>query len=230
MCGAPGRSQLINNRLLWPGIMTLAMVALTIWLGVWQVQRLQWKTALLQEIDRGEAAEPVPLTQDPAPFSRVRIAGRLLDRTARYGTEVRGTASGLTMGSHVIQPLDGATPIMVDRGWAPEGFVPEAGEAVIEGYVRPAEHPVRFGNADDPSGRRFYALDPAAIGLSLGLPRVAPFTLVAMGPERPNIYPAPVQRLPRPVNNHLSYALTWFGLALSAIGVFAVYARKVSRA
>lgn len=207
------------------------MVAITVALGFWQVRRLEWKTALLSEIDRGEAAAPIPLGPDPRPFSRVQAAGEFLPPTALYGLEVRSTRDGAAMGGQLIQPLrlnDGRI-VLVDRGWVPEtAAVVPAGSATVTGYVRPAEYPVRFGAADDPAARRFYALDPVAIAAALGV-AAAPYTLVALGADQPGITPAPATALPRPVNNHLAYAVTWFAFAGCALAVFAVYTRKVSR-
>lgn len=225
----------IARRLLWPGVTTIAMLVLAIGLGVWQVQRLAWKTNLLAEIDRGEAAAAIPLPADPQPFTKVRVAGLLRqDLAALYGVEVRTTPTGPVLGAFLLNPLErpAADPVMVDRGWvpadAPRDTTPVI--ATVEGYVRPPEHPVRFGAADDPAARRFYALDPAAIGASLGLRRVAPFTLVALGNAPPGSYPEPAQALPRPLNNHLVYAFTWFGLAAALVAVFGVYARKLVKA
>ena len=207
------------------------MLSLTLGLGVWQVQRLAWKRALLAEIERGESSPPVPLPAQPAPFMRVVVEGRFLPPVARYGAEVRTTRLGPVMGAHVISALvrPGSDPLIVDRGWAPTEFDPAlpGGEVRIEGYVRPAEHPVWMGAKDDPAGRRFFALDPVAIGASLGLERVAPFTLVALG--KPDRLPEPAGALPRPPNNHLSYALTWFGLSAALVAVFIVYARQALR-
>ena len=222
------------RRLLWPGLMTAVMLAGTIALGNWQVGRLEWKTNLLAELGRGEAAPAVTLTDAPAPFTKVRVEGRLrTDLTAFYSTEVRTLRGVPTPGARLVSPMErpGAVPVMVDRGWAPFERPPEAapGVVAIEGYVRPAEKPVRFGAKDDPAARRFYALDPAAIGAALGLPDVAPFTLVALGPAVPGSFPAPVQTLPRPANNHLIYVITWYGLAASLFVIFVVYARKVLR-
>ena len=214
--------------------MTAAMLATTASLGVWQVQRLHWKTRLLQEIDRGEAAPAVSLPPDPAPFTKVRVTGRLRqDLQALYGIEVRSTTSGPEMGAYLLNPLerDGADPVIVNRGWVPLG-APRPGDTVsatVEGYVRAPEKPVRFGAADDPLARRFYALDPGPIAASLGLSHAAPFTLVALGPAVPGIYPEPATALPRPANNHLSYAITWFGLAASLLVIFAIYARRALR-
>ena len=214
--------------------MTAVMLAGTIALGIWQVGRLEWKTSLLAELDRGEAAPAVPLPDMPTPFTKVRVEGKLrTDLTALYSTEVRTLRGVPTPGARLISPVErpDAPPVMVDRGWAPLDRPADSapGIATIEGYVRPAEKPIRFGAKDDPVARRFYALDPAAIGASLGLPNVAPFTVVALGPAVPGSFPAPVQTLPRPANNHLSYVITWFGLAASLLVIFIVYARKALR-
>jgi len=250
MSGAPGRrapsrrqpgrvplattARPLARRLLWPGLTTAAMLALAIGLGVWQVQRLAWKTALLAEIDQGESSPAVPLPADPRPFTKVRVDGLLRqDLSALYGIEVRTTQAGPVLGAFLLNPLErpGAEPVIVDRGWvpadAPRDTTPMP--ATIEGYVRAPEHPVRFGAADDPAARRFYALDPAAVGASLGLGQVAPFTVVALGEAARGVYPAPAQALPRPPNNHFIYALTWFGLAGALLAVFGVYARRLLR-
>lgn len=212
--------------------MTIAMVALTTALGVWQVRRLEWKTALLAEIDRGEAAEPVPLGSSPRAFSRVRVTGEFLPATALYGTEVRSTKDGIAMGAQLVQPMrlpDGRTALVV-LGWVPvDAARPAPGPATVTAYVRPPEYPVRFGAADDPAARQFYALDPIAIGAALGVANPAPFTLVTLGASQPGVFPAPASALPRPVNNHLTYAITWFAFAISALAVFGVYARKTLR-
>ncbi len=227
--------QPIWRRLLWPGVTTAAMIALTLGLGVWQVQRLAWKTALLAEIDRGEAAPAIPLPADPRPFTKVRVSGTLRqDLGALYGIEVRTTLSGPVMGAFLVDPLErpGAEPIIVDRGWVPTDAPRDTAPlpATVEGYVRAPEHPARFSAADDPAARRFYTLDPAVIGAALGLQKVAPFTLVALGAVPPGTVPEPAQALPRPPNNHLVYAVTWFGMAGTMLVMFGAYARSILKA
>jgi surfeit locus 1 family protein len=51
---------------------------------------------------------------------------------------------------------------------------------------------------------------------------MAPYGLVLLG--QPGSLPEPAQILPRPRNNHLGYAITWYGLALSLVGVFVAFA------
>ena len=216
-----------------PALMTAAMLALTLGLGVWQVQRLAWKQNLLAEIDRGEATLPVPLSANPEPFRRVVATGRFLPAVARYGTALRSVpGSGTVIGSDVVAPLQrlGAPTVLVDRGWAPSDTIvalPD-GEVQVIGYVRPADHANWTSVSDSPATRTFYTLDPAVIGPALGVPDLAPFTLIALGdPATPGRYPEPATALPRPPNDHLTYAITWFGLSAALLAVFLVYARQV---
>ena len=135
------------------------------------------------------------------------------------------------MGSYVLTPLlrDGAPPVLVNRGWYPQGQVPAppSGEVRVDGYVRAADRPGWFSPPENDSLRHFYALDPERIGTVLGVSGLAPFTLTAMGPA--DKLPSPAQSFPRPPNNHFSYALTWFGLAITLVVIFASYAREVFR-
>ena len=71
----------------------------------------------------------------------------------------------------------------------------------------------------------FYTLDPRAIGDALGVHNVAPFTLVALGAPAAPDGPVPADTLPRPPNNHLQYAFTWFGLAGALAAVFVAWVR-----
>jgi len=206
---------------------TLAGIALTVALGIWQVQRLAWKQGLLAEIDRAEAAPAIPLPPDPVPFAKVRAEGRFDGAHAvYYGALVRGGRPG----ARLLVPLlrDGAAPVLVDRGFVPLPWdgdpATAAASGAVEAYVRPPDTAGWFTPADDPAARRFYTLDPAAIGRAIGVPGLAPYVLVALG--SPGGVPEPAQALPRPPNNHLGYAVTWFGLAAALAGVFAVYIRK----
>lgn len=204
------------------------MLVVLIGLGVWQLERRAWKLGLLAEFARSESEPAVPLANDPRPFMKVHVEGRLRDDlAATYGADVRETKTGSVLGEQLLVPLErvGAVPIMVDRGWVPGNLRPASkpGIVSIDGYVRPPDHPGWFSPTDDPVKRQFYTLDPARIGLALGLPTVAPFTLVALGPHG---VPDPAETLPRPPNDHLSYAITWFGLAVTLLVIFTAYVRR----
>jgi surfeit locus 1 family protein len=231
------RSEAVSARLrplLWPGVMSAAMLVVLIGLGTWQIQRLRWKTELLAQIARAEAAPAVALSARPDPFTKVEVRGHLRDDLAAfYGAEVRDTSVGTELGSYLIVPLefdDGAT-LLVDRGWVPQKrarpLARASGDVMMEGYVRPSDSPGLFSAPDNPAARQFYTLDVPAISAALGLHRVAPFFLVEMGPPPAERYPDPERHLPRPPNNHLSYAITWYGLAVALVVIFGLWARKV---
>jgi len=218
------------RRLLRPGLAAAPVLVALLGLGAWQLQRLQWKQGVLAAIAAAEAGPPVPLADPPQPFARVLAAGRFLhEREALLGLEVRGAV----LGARLLVPLerDGAVPVLVDRGWVPmERAAPLArpeGEVRVVGYVKPAERAGMFSARDDTAGRRFYSFNPVAIGSALGLGAVAPYGLVALAaPGAPPMLPDPARSLPRPANNHLGYVITWWGLAVALVGVFAVWARR----
>jgi surfeit locus 1 family protein len=149
--------------------------------------------------------------------------------------EVRDTLAGPTIGSYQVVPLqrDGAPTLLVNRGWIPEKrekpLNDPPGQVTVTGYVRPGDKPTWFSPADDVATRRFYTLDPDAMARALDIRDVPPFALVALGHEPINVYPAPADHLPRPPNNHLSYVITWYGLAAALVVVFAVWVRKALR-
>ncbi|HEX4173353.1 MAG TPA: SURF1 family cytochrome oxidase biogenesis protein, partial [Acetobacteraceae bacterium] len=70
------------RRLLWPGVMAAAMLAVLLALGTWQVKRLQWKRQILAQIARAEAAPAIPLPPDPQPFTKVQVNGELREDLA----------------------------------------------------------------------------------------------------------------------------------------------------
>lgn len=221
--GAPPR------RLLIPALSTLAMLVVLIGLGTWQVQRLLWKQSVLTAVDAAERGPAIPLAADPLAFAKVRAEG-VFDRAppALYGSEVRTERGATVGGARLLAVLrrSGLPPLLVDRGWVPApGALPSApaGSVTVEGYIRPAEPAGPFTPAPDLAARRFYALDPAAIGPALGVPDLAPFVLVAVGPTG---LPDPARTLPRPANNHLSYVITWYGLAVTLLVIFVLYLRK----
>jgi surfeit locus 1 family protein len=135
------------------------------------------------------------------------------------------------MGARLIQPLDrqGAPPILIDRGWAPTDRIdpPPTTPVTVEGYLRTADRPGWFAATDDPAGRRFYTLDPAKIAAALGVVDAAPYVLVELRKPSGKNFPQPATALPRPPNDHFSYALTWFSLAIILVIIFVVFARKV---
>jgi surfeit locus 1 family protein len=208
--------------------------ALLLYLGTWQAQRLAWKNEIIERIAASEAETPTELIGDtPGPYVRVRVTGRFDHvREATLGVEARNGV----LGTQLVTPLirEALPTVLVVRGWVPveragARIARPAGEVTIEGWVRLGEKPGFFSAEDDPAARRFYTFDPGAIAAAIGLRRVEPFGVVALGrPEQP-VLPDPARTLPRPVNNHLGYAVTWYGLAAALAYVLYAYWRSLFR-
>jgi surfeit locus 1 family protein len=240
------RSGLVSA-LLWPGLFTLLGLALLIALGVWQLHRLAWKEALIAEVSARTGAPPVaPPGEaewprlDPADYEyrHVHVAGTY-DFTHqalvfRSLEGPRGRYGG--PGYLVMTPLrlaDGAI-IIVNRGFVPEdkkdsfssGGKEGAGAAEVVGLMRSPEPRNWFTPADEPAKGEWFTRDPAVIASAMNLGRVAPFTIDADAGPDPAALPEGGETILAFPNNHLSYAMTWFGMALALAGVFAGFAWK----
>lgn len=224
------------RRLLIPTLSTLVMLPVLVSLGTWQVRRLHWKEGILASIAHAEVLPAVPLTGNPAPFTKVSVTGRFRPGAiAYYGSETGDTARGLRLGAQQIAVLDrdGAPPLLVDRGWVPIPSGPEAalpvGPTTVVGYIHQPATPGMFSATDNPAERRFYTLVPAKIAHTLGVADAAPFALVAIGDAPRGSIPMPARHLPRPPNNHLEYVITWYGFAITLLIFYAAYTHKVLR-
>lgn len=228
---APGAPRPVPGWVVWPAFLVLAG------LGVWQTQRLEWKTALIDTIAERRAAPPAALPAELREsaraeweFTRVALAGRFLrDAEMRVLAQTRGGRVGV----RVVAPFarDGGGAVLVDRGWAPEDAAidrPE-GPAAVEGLLRgaPAGNPFRPGNR--PEDGVWHWIDPPAMARAAGLPETA-FYVQAAGPAgEGGRYPIPGGAALELRNDHLQYALTWFGLAAALLAVHAVLRRRARR-
>jgi surfeit locus 1 family protein len=237
--------------LLLLGSFTLAGLAGTIGLGVWQLERLDWKEKLIAEVEARVAAPPVaaPVEQEWAglapndyEYRHVKLNGVYdLTRQAlvfRNLDHPRGRFGG--PGYLVMTPLrlaDGAI-VIVNRGFVPadakDSFAAATGSAPsvteVTGLMRASEPRNWFTPPDDPAHGAWYTRDPAAIAAALKLDHAAPFTVDADASGGPGTLPQGGETILAFPNNHFSYALTWFGMALALAGVFCAYVIAQRRA
>ncbi|MEZ5774528.1 MAG: SURF1 family protein [Hyphomicrobiaceae bacterium] len=241
-----------SKSILWPTIAMLAGLSVLIGLGTWQLQRRDWKLELISRIEARVHADPVPLEQALAAWRRdgdveylhVRLEGTFLNDHEIYLQAVENGVAGwnvyvpfATGFRHVIFA---PKTVMVNRGFVPDELRDPAkrreglieGPVSITGLVRlpPAERGA-FVPENDVAANAWYWRDMKA--------------MIAAGPAR-NRERAPylpffvdLDRLPVPggwprggatrlelPNRHLEYALTWYGLALALVGVYAVFIRS----
>ena len=133
-----------------------------------------------------------------------------------------------------FQIAGGGPVIAVNRGFVPEARKDAStrasgqpsGEVTITGLIRSAELRATFTGANDPAKNFWYLRDPSEL-----FPASSPIKI-----SRPQIYldlqmPVPTGGLPQPTagrisipNRHLEYALTWWALAATLLGVFGAFA------
>lgn len=205
----------MTRRMIVPLIFGVVGVALLVSLGVWQVQRLAWKTAILAEIEAKLAAAPVAVPPEPTPeadqYQRVQAEGVVGPGELHVYT----TAPGQGVGYRVIAPfrLADGRPILLDRGFVPIGEKEAArrvGPLSVEGSLAWPRETDRFTSPPDREKNIWFARDVPLMAEALG---TLPVMLVVSASDDPG------QPLPMPVtvnipNNHLQYAVTWFGLAV----------------
>lgn len=221
-------------------LMLSALVVLTS-LGQWQVRRLAWKEALVEAVGERPnlpVLQPPPeaawndLDLDPIVYRRMRLRGRYEARgQVRVFTalsEPNGRYGG--PGFWIMTPLRLSTDgiVYVNRGFVPqergeESWAPPADAVTVEGLVRPADAGNAFTPAADEERRIAYVRDPLALSLLAGIDgRVAPFTVDLRKDHMPaSGLPQAGETAMRFANNHLQYAITWYGLALTLLGVYA---------
>ncbi len=239
---APERSRL--RHLLWPAVATTIGCIFLISLGVWQLHRLAWKEGLIAEIAARAKAPPQPLPSqsqwaqlrpEDYEYRHVELDGSLQDdKEALVFRPAGGPAR--EPGYLVLTPLQlgSGAFVIVNRGFVPLNMKDPAtrlesqvaGPTHLTGLMRQPESRNFFTPADDPETDQYFTRDPTLIARHFGLAPVAPFSVDADAGPTPGAWPrGGATELAFP-NNHLSYALTWFGLALALLGVFAVFARQ----
>lgn len=220
----------------WPTLATLILLTVLLALGTWQLRRLQWKEGLiaLREAALSVTPEPLPIEADDWrawEFRPVTVTGTF-DHGAEqlFGLQARDGRPG----HHVLTPLvrgDGPA-VLIDRGWVPldrvhpaarrEGQV--AGKITITGLARYRgdDRPSWLTPTNEPQNLTWYWYDLPAIEVTLGRD-VLPVVVEADASANPGGLPVGGQTRIELSNRHLQYVVTWYGLALTLIGVYLAF-------
>ena len=204
-------------------------------LGVWQVQRLKWKTDLLHRFAVLQTAVPRPIDQvlqglktpADADFTRVRLD--CPDVETRPVAHLFTPREGL-MGYRLIVacPLTAGPyrTVLVDRGFiGQQGVEPPRdipGALILRpviGVLHKPDGPNFVTPKNEAPKNLWYWLDIPAMATALHAGAPAPLIVLLESPAPANGVPRPTS-LPSLPNNHLGYAITWFGLAAALVGVY----------
>jgi surfeit locus 1 family protein len=223
-----------------PGLVTslitlLAFCAL-IGLGVWQVQRLKWKTGLLHQIAALQAAPAQPIApvlrraKAGADVSFTRVELDCADVETRPVLRLYSVWQGLA-GYRLITacplPSGPYRTVLVDRGFVgmqggdqPRDIPGQPISAPVVGVLRAPEGRNMVTPENRPAQNLWYWRDTAAMASALKAPSAAPAFLMLESPAPPSGEPRPAPLPANIPNNHLGYAITWFGLAAALAGVY----------
>lgn len=208
-------------------------------LGVWQLERRVWKLQLIDQVEQRIHAAPAAVPSPAAwpqinaaddAYLRVRESGHFLNDRETLVQAVTERGSGYWVMTP-FRTTQGFT-VLVNRGFvAPDLRDPAkrtagqiTGDTIITGLLRMTEPKGGFLRTNDPTAGRWYSRDVTAIAAARGLSDVAPFFIDVDATPNPGGWPVGGLTVIAFPNNHLVYALTWFGLALMLIGAMAFVA------
>jgi len=229
--------------LLWPAVAATLAFALLVTLGSWQLRRLGEKEALIARVEaRLDAVPQAPPPQGdwaalkPTDYDFLHVEASGAYEAGHDALIYSKPPEGLGRepGYLVLTPfrLTSGGVVLIERGFIPASkaadlaaLAPPSGDMRILGHLHAPQTRNMFTPADEPARLIWYTRDPAAMAAKLGLAAVAPFTLALDPQAGATGWPRPVPGAPEIVNNHLSYAFTWFSLAAALVVIFALYAR-----
>jgi surfeit locus 1 family protein len=220
------------------GVAALAAFALLIALGTWQVQRLQWKEALLSTIQSRLDAEPVSIgdiearvaSGEDVDYWPVTVEGEFRHEGERHFFATHEGNSGYFV--YTPFELDDGRFLLVNRGFVPfdrkdpatrpEGQV--SGRQSVTGLARDrlAGKPSFIVPENEPEKNVFYWKDLAVMAGTSGIGEpedYLPFFVDADDTANPGGLPVGGVTIVSLPNNHLQYAITWYGLAAALAGV-----------
>ncbi|XP_012286431.1 surfeit locus protein 1 [Orussus abietinus] len=219
------------------GFSLLAIPIVTFILGTWQVQRLKWKTELMEKLKLRTSAEPQELPEDlfeiqSMEYYPIKVKGRFLyDKEFLVGPKSltvhqdgnqgnSGIFSGKSkIGNHVITPFkveNRNITILVNRGWVPKNYkvheelseVPKTVE--ITGLVRSHETRPPFLPHNSPGAGVWYYRDLNAMAELTG---AAPVMIDMVANDTPSKGAIGGQTIVNLRNEHFSYIVTWYSLS-----------------
>ena len=222
-------------------LLCLPIFLVLVGLGVWQLERLQWKRGLIAEMNHNLTAAPIGLDAaialgDRAQYRPVALAGRFENAKEIY---LYTTGPNGVPVYHLLTPLvlfDGRA-VLVDRGLVPAalrdpasrpGSEPDGIVHLVAIWRRP-DKPGPFTPTPDIRHRVWFTRDLSGIARAENLRFVAPVILEAEGPTGGGPWPRGGQTRVDLPNDHLQYALTWFLLAGALIVIYFVYHRAQGR-
>lgn len=222
---------------LWPTLFLIASLPILLWLGTWQLQRLEWKLGLVERMEARLDAPAIAI-EDVNPgvddeFRRYRVSGTFDEVTEFHWL---ATSETYGIGYLIFSPLtlEDGRKVIVNRGFVPSPLKEAmddrpGGREAFEAIARVPETPGALDATNDLAANIWFTRDIAAMAALAGGGRYLPIYLEKAGVVPEEVWPKPGAAKVTLVNNHLDYALTWYGLALVLVVIYLVFHRSQGR-
>lgn len=217
----------VTRGTVWGTVIVLLIAAVCVRLGIWQLQRLEYKRDR-NEATRARMADPpasiTALTNDSTGllFRRVELAGTYDDE---HTVIIAGRSLGGVPGVHVLTPLRlGGSAVLVNRGWMPSAdaatieldSIREVPPDGLQALITP--FPQDFGSfaAADSFQRVWHHMDGQRLRHQFPYPVLPFIAQILPYPDQPE-YPIPLKAPVLDEGPHLGYAIQWFSFAAIAV-------------
>ncbi len=224
--------------MLWPSIFSILIFAILVSFGTWQVKRLFWKESLIQDYLKQSQSNPIT---DPAElekssineFKSVVIFGHFMHN---YEIYITGKTYEGNAGFHVVTPfkMENNKIVLINRGWVSESYKNPnkrkfsliKGLVKLKGIIRYPQKKGYFVPENDGKNGFWFTIVPNQIFDFINVisnPIINDYYIDALRFGEKLTLPIGVEGKPKFRNQHLSYAITWYGLALSLLFVYFSY-------
>ncbi len=222
----------------WATLVVLPCLAILVSLGVWQLDRMTWKSGLIAEMEERTQGPAIALPEEIGKpedlrFQRVALTGRY-----RHDAEIHREAQMYRnqAGLHVITPfvLEDGRELLVNRGWVPRNRRDPATRADTQPEsIVEIEAIVRVGGwqgmnwvrpENDPASNVWVWMDLDAMADEAAMqnPVTTVYVDLAEG-QNPGALPVDGRTEVNLTENHLGYAITWFGIALGLLAIYIIF-------
>lgn len=203
-------------------------------LGIWQVQRLQWKNEQAAQVKLaqekpalGYLPQEIDMLQNPGDldYRNVVLTGRFVyNRTLHRIGHIQDEGMGFFLLTPLVLEDDGRI-VLVNRGFSPKDKESRPkGVQTVRGIIRPLREKRLFSPENKPQNNLWFYEDIPAMGKATQLP-LLPVMVEATGKREFEVYPVPHDGTIVLRNDHLNYAITWFSLAIIGLVMFIIYHR-----
>ena len=195
-------------------------------LGTWQVFRLNLKNNLISTLENNLKKNSIIFNEDiDKEYTKVLLKKKDLKSKIFLYHLNKGE-----IGFKVIVPyqVNSSLVVLVDKGWIRKDKIDLIkntllNEDVIEGYTKKIREKNLFTPNNNIKEDFLYSVETDSLKKSLNK-NIYPLLIIQTSKTNKDIVPNDyVIRLP---NNHLQYAITWYGLALVTIIFFLYYRKK----